>query len=726
MTTPDDIVSRAPVAIIVIDRNGSIAELNRKARLALGCAGDELVGTPVKSLFPRLAGPADGVPDELLASLDDPDGCADGWRTVEIVGCSGEPFAAEVSVTRLAGEPAGRVALYVQDHRDFASLAALAGRAQKAEGAAELTRERLRDAIESFEHGFILYDRDDRMVVANEAARRLYAPIAPTLVAGASHDEIIRAGLARHIWQLNDRDPDAFAGSMRADPAPGMGQETELVLYDGRHVICREHRNDRGERVSAIVDVTAERVHEQELAQTRDKLENIAYTDDLTGLGNRKRFHIDYFDDRSYTSKHSRFAIIHLDIDNFKRYNDTFGHAAGDLIIKEIGRRLNFITEEFEWSRAYRWGGDEFIILVDRPDGFDIDSFCQEITDIMAIPLTVEGAAFHPTASLGVALYPEDCDDPRLLLNYADLALYKSKEIGRDAYSFFSTEMRTAADRYSWVETNIGEGIERGELFLCYQPQIDPHTGAVLGVEALLRWNHSELGLIRPNYFLPALEKSRHVAAVNRLVFDQAMKAARLWIDTGLEFGRIAVNLSPQHIKLGSAVDDLIEAMERHRVAPDHVGIEVVESVFVDDPTVRGRHLFEDLDNLGVHITLDDFGTGYASLSHLSEFPVGGLKVDRSFILAEDQVDKKREVIRTLVNLSRMIKIEAVCEGVETIEQFSFVKDCGNCAVQGFLVARPMKLDKATTWLGRQEGVAIVDQLNESLYPADRRRIAGE
>ncbi len=449
-----------------------------------------------------------------------------------------------------------------------------------------------------------------------------------------------------------------------------------------------------------------------EAEAAKKQLELLAYHDGLTGLANRARCQKDLAERFARADRDDTFALIHLDLDNFKRINDTLGHAAGDEFLREVGRRLSILTEDFNGWKSYRWGGDEFVIIVsDTGVSGELSDLCQEITDIMSVSLDVGGAQIWPTASLGVARYPGDGEDLESLMIFADLALYRTKELGRDGYQFFTTEMKEKIDSESWLENELRSALELDQLFLVFQPQVDVSTLAVTGVEALLRWQHPERGLIMPGEFLPVVEQTRLAERVGQFVFREAMKSARMLLDKNIDFGRLAVNMSPQHLRLGTAFDDFTDAMREYRIEPSQICAEVLESLLLDDPDADRNDTIRLLHELGVHVELDDFGTGYASLSHLSSLPIDGLKVDRSFVKQMQTDTKQSSVVKTLIDLTRVLDISVVCEGVETHEQLELLKDIGRCSIQGYLIARPMPLDDLTGWIRTGRNLRAVDEL---------------
>ncbi|MEJ8473543.1 EAL domain-containing protein [Roseibium algae] len=457
------------------------------------------------------------------------------------------------------------------------------------------------------------------------------------------------------------------------------------------------HKTQSSSLFVAICNDLSERTaREKESQAARLAAEHMAYFDTLTELPNRaacQRDATDYFN--ANQNKKPAF-IIHLDIDNFKRINDTLGHAAGDSALQEFGERLKLCC--FGMGTAYRWGGDEFVIIANNSE-IDPEELCQRVYIVMRAPMDYQNNPIWPSVSMGIAQCPTDGEDFNTLLVNADLALYRSKEDGKDRWSYFTKDMKTASDEEARTEQELRLALRRDEFFLVFQPQVNIQTQQITGIEALVRWQHPTRGVLAPGAFLPVVDKTNLATPLGQVVLDKALAAARKWHDLQLDFGRIAVNLSSSHLTSGTLLDDFNSLMAKHKVAPEYITAEVLESVFLDNERSNNSEVLEELHNLGVHIELDDFGTGYASLSHVADLPINGLKIDKSFT---EQIlsDRKKEIVVShLINLARSLNINIVCEGVETEQQLDRLQMMGNFAVQGYLIARPMPFEAMSDWL---------------------------
>jgi diguanylate cyclase (GGDEF)-like protein len=430
-----------------------------------------------------------------------------------------------------------------------------------------------------------------------------------------------------------------------------------------------------------------------------EELEHIAYYDQLTGLANRASCQRDLTERFADTTDQTGFALVQIDLDNFKKVNDTLGHAAGDHLLRTLGKRLTKLSDDLPGFKPYRWGGDEFLAIVEGYDAVELNIVCEEVTDLVSIQINYEKSILNPTVSLGIARYPEDADSLDALMIFSDLALYKTKELGRDGYQFFTAEMKDKIDREARIEADLRIGIDAGQMLLHYQPQIDLKSGAISGFEALVRWKHPEWGMVSPGAFITIAENTGLGPSLSRQVLKQAMTTAREWHDQNIEFGRIAINLSPQHLKRGNFLEDFFDAMHDTGAKPEHIAVEVLESYLFDDPNSDISNILTLLREQGVWVELDDFGTGYASLSHLSSLPVNGLKIDQSFIRDITRDIKQNGIVSSLISMTKLMGLHVVCEGVETREQFNMLRQFNNCSAQGYFIQKPMDRQSIETWM---------------------------
>ncbi len=508
---------------------------------------------------------------------------------------------------------------------------------------------------------------------------------------------------SRHIWDIN---PVYDAESVRRDVTPLLNGSRDSLTVESLHkrkdgseypVDLRVQllKDDDRDLFVAIANDVSERVQrENETREAKVRAERLAYFDPLTKLSNRAGCQRDA---KSRFSRSDRPAfLVHVDMDSFKRVNDTLGHLAGDHCLEETGRRLRQVCRGL--GTAYRWGGDEFVILANSSTS-DPNELCERARRLMRAPMEFSGTRFWPTVSMGIALCPEDGDDFDTLLVNADLALYQSKEKGKDRYTFFRSDMKTDSETEARIELELHDAVKNDQFVLFFQPQVNLRSQSITGVEALVRWEHPERGLLSPAEFLPVVEKTSLAPVLGKIVIDTALAAARHWLDASLDFGRVSINISPSHLASGLLSEHFKEAMAKYNIGPERITAEVLESVFLSDD--RSGHLaaLEELYDLGVHIELDDFGTGYASLTHVADLPINGLKIDKSFTNQMLQDPKKEAVVNQLIHLARSLNIGIVCEGVETEAQYDRLRMMGDFSIQGYLIARPMTFDRVTDWM---------------------------
>jgi diguanylate cyclase (GGDEF)-like protein/PAS domain S-box-containing protein len=456
--------------------------------------------------------------------------------------------------------------------------------------------------------------------------------------------------------------------------------------------LLKDH--DRSLFVAIANDVSERVQRETETREAKVRAERLAYFDSLTKLSNRAGCQRDAKERFSRPEKPA--FLVHVDMDNFKRVNDTLGHLAGDHCLEETGRRLREVSRGL--GTPYRWGGDEFVIIADSHNS-DPNELCERARRLMRMPMEFSGNRFWPTVSMGIALCPEDASDFDTLLVNADLALYQSKENGKDRLTFYKPDMRADSETEARVERELNQAIKNDQFFLVFQPQVNLRSQTVTGIEALIRWDHPDKGIVAPGDFLPIVEKSNLAPLIGELVIDKSLAAARQWLDAGLEFGRVSVNISPSHLASGMLVEHFKAGMKKYDIGPDRITAEVLESVFLNDNASGHLTTLRELYELGVHIELDDFGTGYASLTHVADLPINGLKIDRSFTKQMLDDPKKEAVVNQLIHLARSLNIGIVCEGVETEAQYDRLRMMGDFSVQGYLVSKPMTFDQATDWM---------------------------
>jgi len=435
-----------------------------------------------------------------------------------------------------------------------------------------------------------------------------------------------------------------------------------------------------------------------ELTEARNSMAFQAVHDGLTGLHNRA-FLNDHFDTliKGAQRRNERMAVMQIDLDRFKQINDTLGHAAGDYVLVVTAQRLRQACRASDLS--VRLGGDEFVLVLQGAGSMeDIEMVVRRLLASINEPISFQGATILSGASAGIAVYPMDGDNARDLIVHADVALYAAKKAG-GGFTFFSSELRSELEHRKQLEADLRRAIADKSFQVHFQPQVSMATGAIAGVEALVRWRHAERGMIAPGEFIPTAEKCGLMADIGRIVITKAIRAAAAWHKTGLEFGRLAVNVSGAELREADFDTFLFDTLEKEGLPPRKLALEIVESVILDDEKTGIAAKLRQIRSAGVHLELDDFGTGYASLTHVNPNEIDRLKIDRRFVQNIDANSDNGKIVRAITDLARGLGIAIVAEGAETEAELSSLRSIGCDEVQGYSIAFPMPADQAEEWL---------------------------
>ncbi|MBC7500977.1 MAG: EAL domain-containing protein [Herminiimonas sp.] len=434
--------------------------------------------------------------------------------------------------------------------------------------------------------------------------------------------------------------------------------------------------------VVAQYDITATKHYESELEFQTNR-------DALTGLANRNLLRDRLSQAIAYADRYGHpIWTVFVDLDRFKFINDTLGHAAGDAMLKEVSVRL--LSAVRDTDTVSRIGGDEFVlVLPERTDGILATAVVQRIMDLVAMPFNIGGHEFFPTCSIGVAVYPADGADPEALVKHADIAMYRAKETGRNNFQFYTSAMNERALERLRLEGDLRNAIEREEFVLHYQPQVNIRTGKVVGMEALIRWNHPHLGMVPPLRFIGLAEETGLIVPIGAWVIRTACRQNRAWQQAGLGDLRISVNLSARQFYQKDLVQSVAAMLRETHLSPRLLGIELTESLVMTDVD-HAVSILGELKALGVKLSIDDFGTGYSSLSYLKRFPIDVLKIDQSFVrdITVDRDDAA--IVVSIISLAHNLRLQVIAEGVETIEQLTFLHDHACDEMQGYYFSRPL------------------------------------
>ncbi len=438
-----------------------------------------------------------------------------------------------------------------------------------------------------------------------------------------------------------------------------------------------------------------------ERKEREERVRHLAHHDFLTDLPNRVLLNDRITQAISLAERnHTQVAVMFLDLDRFKNVNDSLGHTVGDKLLQEVGLRLRGCMRASD--TVSRQGGDEFVILMpDMDDAADIARAAQKVLDSVAHPYAIDGHELVSTPSIGISVYPADGRDVESLLKNADAAMYHAKESGRNNYQFFTQDMNTRALERLSLERSLRRAIERGELRLHYQPQYDVRSGRIVGVEALIRWEHPDLGLIPPGRFIPFAEDTRLILPVGEWVLREACRQNRAWQNQGLPAVRVAVNISPLQFHDAAFATTVQAALSETGLESRWLELEVTESVIMQD-VERVTESLEQLKSLGLELAIDDFGTGYSSLSYLKRFPIDKLKIDQSFVRDISFDNDDAAITSAIIGLTRNLGLRTIAEGVETREQLEFLQAHGCDEAQGFWFSKPLTAEECTALLGSQ------------------------
>jgi len=429
-----------------------------------------------------------------------------------------------------------------------------------------------------------------------------------------------------------------------------------------------------------------------EKKQTQAKLDYLAHHDSLTGLPNRLLFS-DRLTQRLAQARrdNTMFAVMFLDLDRFKLINDTLGHGVGDQLLKAAALRLTECLREVD--TIARMGGDEFTLIVPNiHSADDATKVAQRVQDALSDSFCINGRELFITTSIGISVFPHDGTDAETLVKNADTAMYRAKEQGTSTYEFYTEELNTIAIERMTMENDLRRAVERSEFVLHYQPQVDISTGRTVGVEALIRWLHPEIGMVSPAKFIPLSEETGLIVPISEWVLRTACAQNKAWQDAGLPPIQVAVNISARLLQESTLAKQVEAVLRETDLAPEYLGIEITEGTLMRNPELAISVLHE-LKSMGVHISIDDFGTGYSSLSYLKRFPIDVVKLDQSFVRDITTNSDDAAIASAIVALAHSLKLKVIPEGVETLEQLDYLRSLKCDKIQGYFVSPPVAAD---------------------------------
>lgn len=522
-----------------------------------------------------------------------------------------------------------------------------------------------------------------------------------TDILGYSKEEVV--GRNPRIWKSGRHDRDFYRNMWKSLLEAGYWRgevwnrrKDGALVPEWQSITCV--KDDFGETthyVSVFSDIT-------HIKQSQQKLDYLAHHDALTGLPNRLLLteRLEHSIHRASREK-AQLAVLSLDVDNFKNINDSLGHRVGDQLLQHMAKR--FLQVMRVSDTVARIGGDEFLFFLEdvrRPE--DALLTAQKLIDQCSQVFPLDQRDLMITVSIGLCMYPQDASDTEMLLRNADAAMYRAKEQGRNSCQFYTPELTSTAMERVVLETSLRQCIEREELLLRYQPQICLHTGRVVGVEALSRWQHPEFGNVSPERFLRIAEESGLIESLGRWALREACNQGVRWLKAGVDFGRVAVNIAGTHLRRHSLLEDVVTVLMETGLPPDRLELEVTEDFIMHqhEDTVDQLH---EIRALGIELAIDDFGTGYSSLSHLKQLPINKLKIDKAFVRELPGNADDRAIIEAVVALGKALSLTVLAEGAEQDDQVSFLQQAGCDQIQGFFYSQALSAASLAAYIKRSQ-----------------------
>ena len=589
---------------------------------------------------------------------------------------NGSTFPAEVCLTALTLSGRPRLLATVRDITER----------KLADDALLLKTAMLEAQAETTIDGILVVDESDHIVLANKQFGLDFGIPQEVLITG--DDLIVR----KHVTDQVEA-PDAFVkrvnylNSHRSEKSRDELRFKSGKIFDRYSAPLVDSKGRYRGRIWYFRDITDRKVAEE-------RIQFLAYYDALTGLPNRT-----LLQDRlakalaGASRRNDKVALLFLDLDGFKIINDSLGHSVGDLLLKQIADRLKRFSRDQD--TVARLGGDEFlIVLSDVKDIPDAAVAAERLMDAMTVGFVVQGHPLSVSCSLGISIFPEHGVDGETLIKHADAAMYSAKDNGRNNIQLFTAQMNAQAVERLALESSLRRALEKKELFLVYQPQMEVASGKITGLEALLRWQHPELGLVPPDRFIRIAENSGLIIPIGEWVLRAACSQARRWQDEGIPAVVVAVNVSAVQFRQPGFCELIKRVLEETGLAPQYLGLELTEGLLLADADVTFAVL-QDLKAMGLSLAIDDFGTGYSGFSYLRHFWVSKLKIDRSFIRDVAVNPDDAAITAAIISMAKSLRLKAVAEGVENEAQMSFLRAHHCDEIQGYYFSRPLTAEKA-------------------------------
>ena len=564
----------------------------------------------------------------------------------------------------------------------------------------------------------LIENASDAVMVLDASLQVRYASPSLERVLGFAPEDVVGKSPVQFV---NEGDADAMQRALEAAAAtPGVGPTLEFrCAGDGapkylEATVANMLDNPAVEGIVINMRDVTERWHTEELRgekiRAEEQIRQLGLYDSLTDLPNRHLFKEQLSDAVARADRTGQaLVMLSLNLDRFKRINDTLGREVGDLLLKEVASRLtkslrqtDYVTRNDSHAASHhiaRQGGDEFTVLLgDLSQAQEATKVARRILEALSQPFNLDGNEIVMSASIGIAVYRLDGNDAESLLKNADAAMHYAKEQGKNNCQYYNDKMNTSAFQKMTLESNLHKALERDEFSLYYQPKIDVASGSTIGVEALIRWRHPDLGLVSPAEFIPMAEESGLIVPIGEWVLDSACAQLRAWQEDGLTPVPVAVNLSAKQFHQQNIAAIVMRALQDHGVDPRLLELEITESTAMRNAEATGTTL-RNLKALGVRIAIDDFGTGYSSLSYLKRFPIDSLKIDRSFVTELPGNQDDATIAQAIITMAHALRLKVIAEGVETEAQLEFLTANGCDEIQGYYFSRPLPAEQCTQLL---------------------------
>ncbi len=665
--------------IITTDQDGRILSFNASAERIFGYDAHEVIGSDLGTLLDTEVADPHREWARNLAPLDTTTVTPNTGREISARRKDGTLFHLEATVTRMR---IGDQAQYVGIVRDVTER-------RKADEQLRLAEK----IFKSNSEGIVVTDDQTRILRVNTAFQRITGYPShevigrkPSLLSSGRHDARFYSRMWKAVVQEGHWQGEIWNRRKCGDIYPEWLSLSVVYNDDG----------SVSNYVGIFSDITQKKAAE-------DRIHYMAHHDTLTGLINRPRFNMELRDAIEHAADcQVELAVLYVDLDHFKKVNDTLGHPVGDELLKIIATRLKDMLRDTDV--VCRIGGDEFIVLLRDIKKTDyVGKVAHNLINALSHPIELAQRELFVGASIGIALYPADAESADELIKNADTALFQAKQRGRHTYQFYSQDMNAAAIERLELDSKLRRALKREEYVLYYQPQLDVRTGQVVGAEALVRWQNDELGLVPPAEFIPLLEDSGLIVPVGEWILRTACRQAKAWQDAGLGNIRIAVNIAPHQFLYSDVVSTATEVLTETGLAPELLELEITEGSIMSDGESSIRRL-QKLSSMGVQLAIDDFGTGYSSLAYLKRFPIDALKIDQSFVRNMHRDLDDANIATAVVSLGRSLGLRVIAEGVEEAVHLDRLRELGCDEAQGYFISRTMPAADFDAYLRARAG----------------------